>query len=201
MRVITFCVIIIFMVHDGRLHVKFFVQIKRKEQVTMSEMLSKFSAYEMFNNFLPGVLLCGYVVWATGIDIRVNDVMEYVFVFCAIYLCGVVLSRLGALILQPIAKKTGLIDWSDGYYVAEKKDAKIQVLLKDFNMYGSLVVAAFVAMVATIWMMTNNLISIQFFGVAMLVGVVLMCVMAFSYRKQSKYITKRINNVIEENRK
>lgn len=164
----------------------------------MANALSKISAYELFTIFFPGVLTVGYALWVLDIKISDNGIFQYVFMFCAAYLCGIVISRLGSILVQPLAKKMGFIDWSDGYYIAEKHDGKISILQKDLNMYRSLVIASLIAIVLAIYSVLCGNMDEDMYMFLVISLLFLLVVSLSSYRRQSKYITERINAVKNE---
>lgn len=161
----------------------------------MADALNKISAYELFTIFFPGVLTVGYSLWILDIKILDGSISQYAFMFCVAYLCGIVISRLGSILIQPLARKIRFIDWSSGYYAAEKKDGKISILQKDFNMYRSLVVAILICIVLTIYSVSCENLDEDICVFLIIFLVLLLIVSLFSYRKQSKYITERINAV------
>ena len=161
----------------------------------MSEALNKISAYEFFNVLFPGVLLWFYVANLFDIKITFTDniISQSLFILCATYLVGLIVSRIGSLVLEPIAKKMKIIKWHKDYYLAEMKDEKIKILLRDMNMYRSVMSLSLIVLVLTLYKhflcgsiecseLLTRVISIVF----------IFALFTMSYRKQSILIIKRV---------
>ena len=92
----------------------------------MSELLQKLSTYNIFNYLFPGVfviLLNRY----TEINLVVDDVILGMFLY---YFFGLVLSRIGSILIEPILRYTRIIQFADysRFVRASKLDDKIELL-------------------------------------------------------------------------
>ena len=158
----------------------------------MDDFFSKLESYDIFNSFLPGIVIVTYAKYAIPLHLDLNSIEE---IALALFL-GVVINRLGSLIIEPIYIKLHLIK-KVGYTFfvkAEKQDPKIKILLALCNMYRSLV-----AMVITTILYDgirlaqgNNCI------VNLAIELLLLIIFTFSYKKQWGYIVKRIEFATKE---
>lgn len=164
----------------------------------MSEMFEsiceKISAYHVFNYLLPGaVFVSAYRLVSAQTLIFGNVIVDII----TIYFAGMVLSRIGSLVIEPICKRLHFVTYaSHGDFVdAEKKDEAIHTLLQENNTYRTLA-ATFLALV---------LIKIAIFAQqrwpefnlhvdwVFLLG--LLGLFLLSFRKQTAYIRSRINRI------
>jgi hypothetical protein len=163
----------------------------------MSELLEKISSYNIFNNLLPGVLFAVICERFTNFDAVVDDLFLAVFVY---YFYGLVISRIGSLIMEPPLTKLKIIVYSDhlDYVKAEAVDPKIQTLLETHNMYRSLCGMFLIASILVAISMDKYAYCFCD-SVLPLVG----CVIGFfmflgAWRKQSDYINSRVARVKSE---
>lgn len=161
----------------------------------MSEALNKISAYEFFNVLFPGVLLWFYTINLFDVKIVPTDniVSQSLSLLCTTYLVGLVVSKIGSLVLEPIAKKMKIVKWHKDYYLAEKEDEKIKILLRDMNMYRSIMSLSFIALILTLckYFLCGG-IECNELLVRMTSIVFIFVLFIVSYRKQSILITNRI---------
>ncbi len=159
-----------------------------------TENLIKISAYEWFNHFFPGVLFISYLIWSQNLYLNPANIADGVILFCDIYFVGLVISRLGSLIVQPIAKRIKLIEWSTGYYEAEKNDPKLKTLLKDFNLFRNVIATDLLCIFVTTYQIIVGQIERSVAISTIVVEIVILVIFLASYQHQSKYIINRINN-------
>ncbi len=110
------------------------------------------------------------------------------------YFAGLVISRFGSLVIEPMLKKVSFLKFSDyGDFVsASKNDPKIETLVEASNMYRTFTAMFFLLIIAKVFELVEyKLPVIQSWDLYVLVGLLLMMFL-FSYRKQTQYITKRI---------
>ncbi|MDP1814005.1 MAG: hypothetical protein Q8K92_06110 [Leadbetterella sp.] len=158
----------------------------------MEELISKISSYNIFNNLLPGVLIAVIVSSSTSFNLILE---ENVLGFFAYYFYGIIVSRVGSLVIEElIDKKLKLIKKRpyDEYIQASKKDEDIKLLSEVNNTYRTLIaiplltlIALFVDFLVSKFSISNNALIITF-------SVLLIILFFFSYKKQTKYISSRI---------
>lgn len=157
----------------------------------MSEFIQKISSYYLFNYLLSGVV---FVVFASKITHYVftqEDLITSVFVY---YFAGLVISRLGSLIIEPFLKWTSFLKFEkySDFLIASKNDEKIETLSEANNMYRTLSAMAIVLLLLKIYEMAAfRSVWLEHRGPILLV-ILLLIMFLFSYRKQTEYVSKRI---------
>lgn len=149
----------------------------------MEKIIERLASYHLFNYILPGflILLCYFYLSELG-----STNYSLVVLVVLAYFCGLFVSRIGSLILEPILKKIGFINFAktEEYVSATKKDTKIETLMETANMYRSLIIVSlFVVILA---------LSIKVDFTLIATGIASFIVFLFSYRKQIGYIVTRV---------
>lgn len=161
----------------------------------MKEILDKLSSYNIFNYLLPGVVFSVLGDALTSFNFIQSDVVIGAFFY---YFIGLIISRIGSLAIEPILKRTGFLKFSSyGDFVeASKKDEMIKVLSESNNMYrtfcslfASLVIVKIFELIVSAFPVAGQWTT-EFTVMALLL------LFLISYRKQTQYITKRINKTL-----
>ena len=157
----------------------------------MNDFLEKISSYNLFNYLFPGVVFCLIVDKLFSYPLIQKDIVVGVFLY---YFVGLIISRVGSIIIEPTLKIIGFIKFAEykDFILASKNDPKIELLSETNNMYRTIVslfvliggVAIFEAL-KTKWQFLNTY-SIEI----IIVAIIFMFLMA--YRKQTNYIYKRV---------
>lgn len=159
----------------------------------MKELLDKLSSYNIFNYLLPGILFSVLVSKMTELELIQKDLVLGVFVY---YFVGLIVSRFGSLIIEPLLKKFKFLKFAEykDFVKASAKDEKIEILSEANNMYRTFIATFLLlglvklyCLLATKWIFLNE--YSDWIMVLTIIGIFL-----FSYRKQTNYITKRINS-------
>lgn len=157
----------------------------------MKELLDKLSSYNIFNYLLPGVLFATLVDALTSLHVLQKDIVVGVFVY---YFLGSVVSRIGSLFVEPLLRKIGVITYApyEDYVRATKIDPKLEVLSEANNMYRTICslmlcigVVVLYDLASIRWPILHSIASS-----VLIIG--LFALFLLSYRKQTTYITKRI---------
>ena len=157
----------------------------------MNELLGKITSYNLFNYLLPGVLFVVMLDKFTDFSFTQENIVIGVFVY---YFAGLIISRFGSLILEPVLKKVSFIRFAEhqDFVSSSKQDQKIETLLEASNMYRTFTAMFFLLLLFKLY----NFLSVKFpilnesslyIFIALLLAMFL-----FSYRKQTEYISKRI---------
>lgn len=154
----------------------------------MSELLQKLSTYNIFNYLFPGVVFVILLNRYTGINLAVDDVILGMFLY---YFFGLVLSRIGSILIEPILRFTKIVQFSDyaRFVRASKLDDKIELLSEVNNMHRTIIAMLGVLLVISI---CNGSATCRL--TAGFLGLVILFIL--SYRKQTSFITKRINEAL-----
>lgn len=157
----------------------------------MKELVDKLSSYNLFNYLLPGTLFVAFSEWVTQYSFVQENIVIGLFLY---YFIGLVVSRIGSLVIEPILKKVKFVEFAPypDFVTASSKDPKLEVLSESNNMYRTLC-ALFVSigglkvyeLIATQCQCVDKIGP----GVLLVLLFVLFCV---SYRKQTGYIKKRV---------
>src|SRR5215471_3847551 len=102
----------------------------------------KLSSYNLFNYLFPGVLFVVLAAAFTKYDFVQSNILLGLFLY---YFIGLIISRFGSLVLEPLLKRTGFVRFADyaDLVTASKKDEQITLLSEVNNTYrtlGSLVI-------------------------------------------------------------
>ncbi len=153
----------------------------------MDGLINKISSYNLFNYLLPGSIFVAIFESITPHTIIQTDLLVNAFL---IYFIGLVISRIGSLIVEPVFRKFVTFSNYQDFINASKNDEKIEVLSEANNTYRT-----FIALFITIFFIKVYyfLIPSNNYGFYILIFF-LFILFIFSYIKQIKYITKRVNN-------
>lgn len=159
----------------------------------MQDIFQKITSYNLFNYLLPGVLFVAMLEKFTAYSLTQDNLVIGAFVY---YFAGLVISRFGSLVIEPVLKKVSFLKFGDhgDFISASKNDQKIETLVEASNMYRTFTAMFFLLIFAKVYELVEYkfpvLKSWDFYA---LVGLLLLMFL-FSYRKQTQYITKRITN-------
>jgi len=157
----------------------------------MNELLTKLSSYNVFNYLLPGIvfaILAGDIIHYPIVQ---KDIVTGAFFY---YFVGLVVSRFGSLIIEPLLKWLTFVKFADykDFVAASQKDAKLDVLSEVNNTYRTL--ASLISLLLLLKLYIN--IEERFPRLKewnwTTLAVLMLIIFLFSYRKQTSYITKRI---------
>ncbi len=159
----------------------------------MKEILDKISSYNLFNYLLPGVLFAFIASKLTGLNLIQTDLITGAFVY---YFIGLIISRFGSLIIEPILKKTKFVVFADykDFVTASQLDSKIDTLSEANNMYRTLMSMFFLIILLNIYSCLSLKFPIIKEWSLLLLVILLFIMFLFSYRKQTNYITNRIKS-------
>lgn len=162
-------------------------------------LLEKLSSYELPNMIIPGSLLSALLCWVLRIDVTLLNSVIGLFVFvCTAYVLGLIASRIGSLIIEPIAKSCGFIQWAkySDYCKAEAKDQKIATLTLYANLYRTLASTGILMIICLAYEATRP--TTMPIDLLAWICLILLILFSVSYRKQTRYIVKRVYNVLNK---
>jgi Na+-transporting methylmalonyl-CoA/oxaloacetate decarboxylase gamma subunit len=159
----------------------------------MDQLLSKLESYRIFNYLFPGSIFI-FACEVFGIyKFNVENLIVLAFVA---YFLGMTISRVGSLILEKPLEYIGFIKKSsyDQFITAEKEDEKISKLVEEANTYRTIVATALMIGLASLAksLLENGMITIRTLNIGIVVAV--LSIYIFAYRKQVKYVVKRVNH-------
>ena len=178
-------------------------------------MLEKISSYNIFNNFFPGIAFCYMVKTFTDYKLDIGNLWENIFIY---YFWGLVIGRIGSLLIENLLLKVTIknkksklkenyIDRAPykEYIEASEKFSFIKILNETNNMYRTMIsVFASVLIIKLYEILSIHFINL--FGqmempleiLLLLTGMILFIV---SYKKQTDYIRKRVQDCIMDETK
>ena len=155
----------------------------------MSELLQKLSTYNIFNYLFPGVVFAISLKHVTShINLIMDDLVLGMFLY---YFFGLVLSRIGSILIEPVLRCTKIVQFSDyaRFVRASKLDNKIELLSEVNNMHRTIISMLIVLLVISI---CNGSATCHL--ILGLVSSIMLFIL--SYRKQTSFITKRIDETL-----
>jgi hypothetical protein len=159
----------------------------------MKEILDKIGVYNLFNFLLPGVLFAVTLEYLTSYSIAQENLVIGAFIY---YFAGLVISRFGSLVIEPFLKKILFLKFSPytDFVSATKNDPKIELLSQDNNMYRTFVALFVLLILVKVYELVADKFPVLNEQIVTITVVVLLIGFLLSYRKQSTYVSKRIES-------
>lgn len=161
----------------------------------MNSLLERISLYNIFNYLLPGVLFAAIGTSISAFQFLADDIVIAAFL-C--YLYGLVISRIGSLLLEPLLR---LLDSNhhvsyEEFITPVRINSKVETLLEQANTYRSLA-AMFLCLLILVPIekllgFSPTLAAYAPFGGLLLLSALFI----WSYRKQSGYVAARAKAVL-----
>ena len=106
-----------------------------------------------------------------------------------------VISRFGSLFVEPILKAISFLKFADykSFVAASKKDEKIELFSEINNTYRTITAMFILLLLVKAYNYFQVLWNIPEKATTLVVVVLILIMFLFSYRKQTNYITKRID--------
>lgn len=157
----------------------------------MESLLSLLNEYKLFNNIFPGIIFLYFSNLQNYIPIFDKiDIYEKLFLY---YFIDLIISRIGSLFLEPFFLKLEIIKFANypKFLKAEERDNKIHILVLVNNMYRSFIIVFLLCFLLLIF--KNNFLFYSL-SAKLLTILFLFFLFVHSYRKQTEYIRKRVEN-------
>lgn len=158
----------------------------------MKDLLDKLSSYNIFNYLFPGVVFVVLASKLTSYNFIQQDILVGAFLY---YFIGLVISRIGSIFIEPVLKFTKFLKFADykRFVKASKADTRIDTLSEVNNMYRTIcsLFLILISIKGVEWLSTKWLFLAE--RKIETLTVFLFLLFLFSYRKQTSYITKRID--------
>jgi len=157
----------------------------------LKEVFDKISSYNIFNYLLPGILFIYLTKEISGYNLIQENNLVGAFLY---YFSGMVVSRFGSLIIEPFLKWIKFVKFKDykSFVNVSKNDSKIELLSEVNNTYRTLLSMLVLLCSQYLYLKAKNAFSISHTTTLILVTVFITILFLFSYRKQTAYISKRI---------
>lgn len=155
----------------------------------MEKIIEKIEIYHFINYLLPGTIFVAILN-----KIFENNFFDsnIVIVVIEYYFIGLILSRIGSVLLQPIFKKTKIIKYADynKYIKASKEDDKLEILQREANQYRTYIVTFIILAIVQSYICIVN----KNFTILLVLFVGLAILFTLAYKKQIKFIVDRVEN-------
>ena len=154
----------------------------------MKELVDKLSSYNLFNYLLPGTLFVAAAERISDHRVAQSNIIVAFFIY---YFIGLVISRIGSLVVEPLMKSTDFVRFAPykDFVRACTHDQKIELLSEQNNMYRTL--CALFLSVGLLKLYDFMLTQWGLPGKTVLI-VGLFALFAFSYRRQTSYVRQRV---------
>lgn len=177
---------------------------------TVKFFAEKITSYNIFNNLLPGIIFCFALNHTTRFNIGTDSIFENIFIY---YFVGMVISRIGSLVIEKLLKKIKIknkktkaaflifANYSD-YVDASENQETIKILSETNNTYRTLTALFSSLAIVKIYEIVLHDFLLKIIGenvISILIFVLLAIMFVFSYRKQTSYISKRVEKYKKEN--
>ena len=158
----------------------------------MKEILDKVTSYNLFNYLLPGTLFVVILDKFTQYSFIQDNLVIDAFVY---YFAGLVVSRVGSLVIEPILKKLKFVKFAEykNFVIASKSDLKLEDLSEANNMYRTFISMFVLLFVFKLYEIFANRFVIFLNYEDFILILILLIMFAFSYRKQTAYIKGRVD--------
>lgn len=162
----------------------------------MEGLLDKITTYNIFNYLLPGSLFAVIADSVTDYHFLQEDIVVGFFLY---YFIGLVVSRIGSLVVEPILKAVRFVTFVDyGKFVkASAADSKIDVLSETNNMYRTLSALFLILLLVVLFDRFAASQPCLVEGAPYIAGVALLVMFLFAYRKQTAYVVGRVNKTVD----
>lgn len=159
--------------------------------MNMKELLDKLTSYNLFNYLLPGVIFAALLTALTSLKIIQSDIVVGVFVY---YFLGLIVSRIGSLIIEPLLKKSGFLKFAPyvDFLDASKNDPKIEILSESNNMYRTFCAVFVLVGFVKIYDCLSGYLPILAALAPYILLISLSILFLVAYKKQTNYITQRV---------
>lgn len=165
----------------------------------MDKFLDKLSSYNILNNILPGVVFCNLLNMLLGVNVIKDGIIESLFMY---YFIGMVISRVGSVIVEPICKKIKVVELVpyNEFLKASLEDEKVNILLESNNTYRTMLSMSLILLIIKIYSFLKSkfiIFTILANYKTSIIIISLVILFGFSYRKQTSYIKNRAECIIE----
>lgn len=158
----------------------------------MKGILSKLSSYNLFNYLFPGIIFVIAASKVTHYSLIQQDIVIGLFLY---YFIGLAVSRFGSLVIEPILRKTSFLCFADykDFVAASKTDDKLDLLSEVNNTYRTLCSLFILLLLLKLYEVIETKLPFLAEWNVLVLLVLLLIMFLLSYRKQTGYITKRID--------
>ena len=157
----------------------------------MEEFFKSISKYNVANYLIPGVVTVVLLRATNSFNLIQDELLLGLFLY---YLVGLLISRIGSLLIEPVLKGLKVIEYTpyNDFILASKKDSTIILLSENNSSYRTYIASMFVVLIAIPVAWVIDRFSLPNIFVSALTLAITIILLAFAYRKQTIYIKKRV---------
>lgn len=159
----------------------------------MTDFLNKLSSYNLFNNLLPGILFVVLLSHFTEYRVSQDNLLLSLFLY---YFIGLTISRVSSITIEPFLKKIKFVIFRDYklFVNANQKDSKLDILVETNNKFRVLLTMILLVILSKVFYSLNlNCFKLSENTQQYLLLIFTAIIYLFAYRKQTNYVTKRID--------
>ena len=158
----------------------------------MEKLLQLLSSYNFLNNLMPGAVFYHALTFFCGIEITFTNYIDYLFLY---YFLGLVISRVGSVVIKPIMKKFKLIEEApyEQFVMISKDDKKLDMLSEINNVYRTFLAGCILLAFVSFYKFLSDIWPTITYASAPAAIILLILLFGFSFRKQTKTISERID--------
>lgn len=155
-------------------------------------LVTKLSQYNFVTNILPGSVFCLILKFIVGYDLFVTD--EWYQMGIIFYFVGMVNNRFGSLVIEEILKKTKIVKFAkyEDFVKAEMKDSKLTTLSTENNVFRSYISVCALSFITSLFKLTSDNVAWVNEWKEQILLATLLVLFTLSYRKQTIYVRKRV---------
>ncbi len=159
----------------------------------MKEIMDKISTYNFFNYLLPGIIFVTIANEFTKFKFPENNFIITIFAY---YFIGLVISRVGSLVIEPFLIKAAFIEKVayKSFISSSEQHEKIELLSEANNMYRTFISMLFLLLIIKCVEVVESKYPALILLNPYLLILSLLVIFLYSYRKQTQYISKRVRN-------
>lgn len=163
----------------------------------MNELLNKLSEYHFVQSLVPGMIFTYCSKMFYGVNFLTD---KPIYDFCVILIIGLIISRVGSLIIEPLLKKIKILNFCNysEYIKASKKDSTIKNLSETNNLYRVIIATFLVLLVEKLYIFLAEKFTWLNDWFYLIISVLLIVLFIFSYRKQTNYIKQRVDKALDK---
>lgn len=158
----------------------------------MEEIINKLSSYNLFNYLFPGAIVS---ILAKRLNLLEypDDLVAQLLWF---YFVGLVVSRIGSVVLEPLMRRCSFVKYEEytKYLRACEADSKLEIMVEVANTYRTLAAAFAILPAAICYMWLATKVGISMDWQQRIIVVLMFVIFAVSFRKQVRFIAKRIQH-------
>lgn len=163
----------------------------------MGKFLNKLSEYHFVQSLVPGMIF----TYCSKMFYEINFLTDKpIYDFCVILIIGLIISRIGSIIVEPLLKKIKILNFCNysDYIKASQNDSTIEKLSETNNLYRVIIATFFILIVEKFYFILSEKIVWLADWSYLLLSVLLIVLFVFSYRKQTNFIKQRIKEALDK---